>query len=193
MDKNFATKRSVCKQCLRPKKVCLCNDLASINNEIKLLIIQHPQEVNHPFNTGIIASQCLTNSEVIIAEKLNDNLLSQLDNHSALLYPNTPPFLQEPPVKQNLPIKQLIVIDATWRKAKKILFLNPQLQQLPRLSLSGNLTSNYQIRKTSIPNGLATIESIVLAFEKIEPQSDFKPLLKPFEKMIALQKGFIKS
>ena len=119
-----------------------------------------------------------------------------MKSHSLLLYP-TLDWLPEsdtfshltnsPKEKEN--IKQLIVIDATWRKSKKILHLNPLLQKLPRLSLIGDLTSNYQIRKTSITNGLSTIESIAKAMKLLEPEKDFELLLKPFNKMIELQQS----
>ena len=89
---------------------------------------------------------------------------------------------------------QLVVIDATWRKSKKILHLHPALQQLPRVNLSGNLQSQYTVRKTSIADGLSTIESIVLALQKLEGENSesdeiFQSMLQPFEKMITMQQA----
>ncbi|BBM02489.1 DTW domain-containing protein [Microbulbifer sp. GL-2] len=167
---------------------------------MKVLIIQHPQEEKHPFNTGRMAHLCLSNSDLIIAEALTSELQDQLLSiPSALLYPSLE-WLPDSTKLVNLDLsvrkreelslsfQQLIVIDATWRKSKKILHLNPQLQKLPRINLGGDLKSNYTIRKTSVSDGLSTIESIAKAMQLLEGRDDFQSLLKPFEKMIELQK-----
>ncbi|WP_020411345.1 tRNA-uridine aminocarboxypropyltransferase [Microbulbifer variabilis] len=192
--------RKTCDACLRPQSVCYCTALVKVANTIKVLIIQHPLEGKHPFNTGRMAHLCLSNSEMIIAEKLSGSELDTLlDTPSALLYPSLgwlpdnidldiDSFISDSDNNQQPVITQLIVIDATWKKSKKILHLNPQLQTLPRVNLSGGLKSNYTIRKTSISNGLSTIESIVQAMQLLEQKTDFQRLLKPFERMIALQK-----
>ncbi|WP_444901159.1 tRNA-uridine aminocarboxypropyltransferase [Microbulbifer sp. SSSA007] len=192
--------RKTCDTCLRPQNACYCTALVKVANTIKVLIIQHPLEGKHPFNTGRMAHLCLSNSEMIIAEKLSGSELDTLlDTPSALLYPSLgwlpdnidldiDSFISDSDSNQQPVITQLIVIDATWKKSKKILHLNPQLQTLPRVNLSGGLKSNYTIRKTSISNGLSTIESIVQAMQLLEQKTDFQRLLKPFERMIALQK-----
>jgi DTW domain-containing protein YfiP len=154
----------------------------------------------HPFNTGRMAHLCLSNSELIVAETLsNIQLASILNSPSALLYPllpwlpNTPeiePGKKESTVHNN--IQQLIVIDATSNISKKMLHLHPALQNLPRHHLKGNLSSNYQIRKTTVANGLSTLESIVKALNITEPrgggEGGFEAMLQPFEMMINLQR-----
>ena len=163
-----AMSRKTCPNCQRPLPVCYCSALVQVVNTTKVLIIQHPLEQKHPFNTGRMAHLCLSNSELIVAETLSaTQLTSILNTPSALLYPPLPwlpdttevepdinRVTKESTVDSN--IQQLIVIDATWNKSKKILHLHPALQKLPRHHLKGNLSSNYQIRKTTVANGLST-------------------------------------
>lgn len=184
--------RKTCPNCQRPLPVCYCSALVQVANTTKILIIQHPLEQKHPFNTGRMAHLCLSNSELIVAETLSaTQLTSILKTPSALLYPSLPwlPETRESAVDDN--IQQLIVIDATWNKSKKILHLHPDLQKLPRHHLKGNLNSNYQIRKTTVANGLSTLESIVKALNTMEPKSEgevgFEAMLQPFDMMIDLQ------
>ncbi|WP_226661772.1 tRNA-uridine aminocarboxypropyltransferase [Microbulbifer aggregans] len=184
--------REICPTCQRPLRVCYCSALVHIPNRIRVLIIQHPLEQKHPFNTGRMAHLCLDNSELIVAEQLSNDALAQLlPPRSALLYPSLswlPEVEQvEPGSPQAGALEQLVVIDATWRKSKKMLHLHPMLQQLPRVSFEGELESNYQVRHSSLENSLSTLESIVLAMQALEPDNDFAPVLGPFEKMIALQ------
>ncbi len=172
--------------------MCYCSALVHVPSRIKVLIIQHPQEQKHPFNTGRMAHLCLDNSELVVAESLSEASLRRLlQPHSALLYPSLswlPPVESiEPESPQSAALEQLVVIDATWRKSKKMLHLHPLLQKLPRLSFSGELESKYQVRKSSMENSLSTIESIALAIQALEPDGDFMQLLQPFERMVALQ------
>lgn len=194
--------RKTCPNCQRPLPVCYCSALVPVANKTKVLIIQHPLEHKHPFNTGRMAHLCLSYSELIVTETLSAATLANiLDTPSALLYPSLPwlpntteivtPQTRESP--DNSTIQQLIVIDATWKKSKKILHLHPALQTLPRLPLKGNLISNYQIRKTTVANGLSTLESIVMALNTMEPGGEFDAMLLPFGRMIALQGDMARS
>jgi len=191
--------RKTCPNCQRPLPVCYCSALVQVTNTTRVLIIQHPLEQKHPFNTGRMAHLCLRNSELIVAETLSAiQLVSILETPSALLYPSLPWLPDTPEVNSDTSesttgssIQQLIVIDATWNKSKKILHLHPALQKLPRLHLKGDLRSNYQIRKTTVANGLSTLESIVEALNIIEPEGEFEAMLQPFVMMIGLQRrGF---
>ena len=174
-----------CPQCQRPEKLCFCDSIITVANETPVSIIQHPSETEHPFNTARIAELALQQCQLITAESLSEEQLSKFTTAgTALLYPN----LSWLPASSPLPtkIKQLVVIDGNWKKSKKILHLNPALQQLPRLSLSNIPDSNYQIRKSQQTDGLATIEAIYHALSMLEP-TDIAGLLQPFETMITRQ------
>lgn len=184
--------RQVCPTCQRPLNVCYCSALVHIPNRVRVLIIQHPLEQKHPFNTGRMAQQCLDNSELIVAEHLTDDALAQLLRpNSALLYPSLAWLPEVEQVARGsalaASLEQLVVIDANWKKSKKILHLHPKLQQLPRVSFEGNLRSGYQIRHSSMENSLSTIESIVMAMQQLESDRDFQAMLRPFARMIELQ------
>jgi len=79
---------------------------------------------------------------------------------------------------------QLIVPDGTWRKARKLLHLNPQLAALPRVCLPSGLQSRYRLRKAPAEGALATLEAIVAALELQEAPARFDELLRPFEALI---------
>lgn len=81
----------------------------------------------------------------------------------------------------------LIVPDGTWRKASKILYANPQLESLPRVTLGPGNPSRYRIRKAPKPEAVATIEAIVRTLEVWEPANDFSSVLNPFEVMVEQQ------
>lgn len=186
--------RIVCNKCSRPESVCYCSHLVALNNRVKLLIIQHPQEVSHPFNTARIVALCLSNVELTVAELLDEELISRIENsNSLLLYPDTQIGSTGEEFSEKAgygKLEQLIVLDASWKKSKKMLFSNPALQKLPRLSLSDTQPSQYRIRKSAIKGALSTLESVVEAYKVIEPESDLTSLMRPFERMIQIQKKY---
>jgi len=78
----------------------------------------------------------------------------------------------------------LVVPDGTWRKARKLLHLNPQLAALPRVTLAQAVPSRYRLRKAPGPGALSTVEAIVQALQTLEAPKTFEALLRPFEALI---------
>jgi DTW domain-containing protein YfiP len=78
----------------------------------------------------------------------------------------------------------LVVPDGTWRKARKMLHLNPLLAALPRVTLVAGGVSRYRLRKAPGAGALSTVEAIVQALQTLEAPVSFEPLLKPFEALI---------
>ena len=78
----------------------------------------------------------------------------------------------------------LVVPDGTWRKARKLLYLNPELEALPRVTLPAGLTSRYRLRKAPMAGALSTIEAIAAALDILEAPNRFDELLRPFEVLI---------
>jgi DTW domain-containing protein YfiP len=86
---------------------------------------------------------------------------------------------------------RLVVLDATWRKSRKMLYLNPLLQCLPRLSLDATLLSRYLIRKAHKPGQLSTLEATCAALAQLERDApSFLPLLDAFDGFVAHQLAF---
>ncbi|KAG6551608.1 hypothetical protein Mapa_006687 [Marchantia paleacea] len=86
---------------------------------------------------------------------------------------------------------QLIVLDGTWSKAKRIFYENPWLYSLPHYRLPPcNGGSRYGlIRKEPKPGCMSTVESIVLALRTLEPETEgLDTLLDVFDFMIEDQK-----
>ncbi|BFM20823.1 tRNA-uridine aminocarboxypropyltransferase [Gilvimarinus japonicus] len=162
--------RALCPNCKRPKARCFCRYIRPIANHTQIILLQHPDESGHPKNTGELLHQCLASSELIVAECI-DNTTDLSD--TALLYPEQPTsnrLTTQPPVspKQNHHIKRLIVIDATWRKSRKMLHLNPWLGTLARLQLDTIPASRYRIRTAADHDQLSTFEASCYALQQLE-------------------------
>ncbi|WP_042561983.1 tRNA-uridine aminocarboxypropyltransferase [Pseudomonas fluorescens] len=177
--------RVQCPRCLRPQTHCLCPLIPSLDSRTRVLLLQHPSEVNHALNTARLAALGLTNAELIVGEVIEDlpTLLNPPGYQARLLFPADDAQPMQVYGASDEPLL-LVVPDGTWRKARKMLHLNPLLMTLPRVTLAEGGVSRYRLRKAPGPGALSTIEAIVQALQTLEAPASFEPLLKPFEALI---------
>jgi DTW domain-containing protein YfiP len=150
-----------------------------------VLLLQHPSEVNHALNTARLAALGLKNAELIVGEVFEElpALLNQAGYQARLLFPANEALPLQAYAATDEPLL-LVVPDGTWRKARKMLHLNPLLAALPRVTLAEGAVSRYRLRKAPGPGALSTVEAIVQALQTLEAPMTFEPLLKPFEALI---------
>ncbi|EIK97933.1 DTW domain-containing protein [Pseudomonas sp. M47T1] len=171
-----------CPRCHRPESRCLCALIPSLPSRTRVLILQHPSEVNHALNTARLAVLGLANAELVVGEVFDDALLQQPGYRTCLLFPGD----DAQPLVAGLSSQPMLLVvpDGTWRKARKMLHLNPTLAALPRVTLDGAPPSRYRLRKAPGPGALSTIEAITHALEILEAPASFQPLLAPFDALI---------
>ncbi len=177
--------RPQCPRCLRPTTHCLCALIPSLDSRTRVLLLQHPSEVNHALNTARLAALGLVNAQLEVGEVFEDlqTLLNPPGYQARLLFPaeDAQPLRAYSPSDEPL---LLVVPDGTWRKARKLLHLNPLLAALPRVTLAAGAVSRYRLRKAPGPGALSTVEAIVQALQVLEAPQSFEPLLRPFEALI---------
>lgn len=176
--------------------------------------MQHPLEVAHAKGSARLLHLCLPRSRLVTGEVFAEPELrawltmplgtpgpTPSPKHTVLLYPELPQDkalgLPAPPVLAPAWLRdpaqlRLIVLDGTWRKSRKMLYLNPLLQQLPRLSLRDMPASRYQIRRAHRPDQLSTLEATCAALMQLENNvTRFQPLLSAFEGFVDQQRGYL--
>ena len=69
-----------------------------------------------------------------------------------------------------------------------MLYLNPGLQDLPRLALHDVPASAYRIRKAHAPHQLSTLEAAAVALAQLEGDAgQYRPLLQAFDGFVQQQ------
>lgn len=187
--------RKLCEHCQRPPAVCLCPSLVNLQAPCRVLILQHPSEQKQALATVPLLQLCLSPLQVLVGENFNDHpevLGLMADPQSCrVIYPaaNSEEWdvTTTLKVKRKNEIKTLVVIDGTWRKAKRIWHLNPWMHKLPSVRLTGLGASQYQIRSSKVEGGVSTIEAVAAACEYLTGDGGFKTLLNPFHAMINIQ------
>lgn len=182
--------REYCNVCDRPQVSCICQFIENIPNNINVVILQHPKEVNHTKGTVSLLSRSLQFCRVLIGEEFTDNntlagLLSTYHNRIALLYPsdNALAIQHKSDEKEalNHDIQCIILLDGTWKKAYRMYMMNKVLHNIPHLVLPEIFDSQYRVRATSKTGALSTLEACCYALSLLENnQNKYQPLLNNF-------------
>lgn len=201
-----STKRARCPDCWRLQAQCLCHDLPQLANQVELVFLQHPLEQFHVKSTARLAALSLIKQQFLIGETFDlqeqKAILGNAKN-VYVLYPalddkvavTCPERLNNQTEKWERETR-IIILDGTWKKTRKMLFLNPWLAELPRVELSPQTVSQYAqtgLRKVKNTQSLSTLEAVQLLLSQLEQDSEkYHPLTKVMDVLIAQQQAFRK-
>lgn len=180
------SKRSYCAHCHYPASTCICGSLTTINTNIVISILQDPTETNHAKNTARLAALIIPEIEIHIGECPVDFVdvikrVSEYDK-TLLVYPSHDSLELIPDAKP-VQCNHVILLDGTWRKAKKLWLNNPWLHKLNAVKLNLDSGSQYSIRKSPTPSSLSTLEALAYTLNAIEaaPIAPFMNVLKAMQ------------
>ncbi|MCB1173311.1 MAG: DTW domain-containing protein [Leptospiraceae bacterium] len=199
--------RERCYRCFRPAQTCYCRDIIPVRTNARFIFLLHPREALHQrTGTGRLTHLSLPGSRLFVGLDfaMNAELMDLVFNdhfQTMLLYPGssvqTAPTINAAATQRDERPYLFIVLDATWHLSRKLLRLNPWLEQIPRVGLAGVYRSSFRIKRQPGFGYLATIEAVCFLLREFEQeklirlQTDPAKLLLVFEKMVSVQESFI--
>ncbi len=193
--------RPTCAACLRPQSTCICGLVAPTPHLTEILILQHPLEVHHAKNSARLLHLSLPGSRLVVGEVFDEATLQEQmpePRYTVLLYPpmhfqgHVAPVALDAAMLTDPRKLRLVVLDATWRKSRKMLHVSPALQRLPRLNLDDTPAGRYVIRKAHKPDQLSTLEATCAALAQLEGDgAHWHALLAAFDKFVAQRSGLV--
>jgi DTW domain-containing protein len=160
--------RDLCRMCNRSRATCFCKYATSFETNTRFIILMHPKEFKRQrTGTGRVTRLSLVNSEIIVgAEFAGDTRLNAALSDAAyfplLLFPGLSAIHAGSAEFQSLVLDRrplVVIIDATWASARKMLRLSPNLQSLPRLTFGEGDRSKFIIKRQPNALALSTIEA----------------------------------
>jgi DTW domain-containing protein len=172
--------RIMCYRCFWPAPLCWCGVLKPMQTRTRFLFLMHPKEYKREkAGTGRLTQLCLPHSSLHMGMDFEDHdavreILSDERYYPVLLYPgaealNLSHVNREESAQgqrfcalaDELERKTLLVVllDATWSSARKMLRLNPKLQALPRIMFTAAAPSRYVIKQQPQEGCLSTLEA----------------------------------
>ena len=185
-----STRRPCCERCGLPARTCVCALVARVDNDVDVLVLQHPDEADEAKNSARLLRLGLARCRVVVGEVFEPaKLLALLGGDvsgNALLYP-ADTVTGTGPTQELARPRCLVVLDGTWRKSIRMLHANPLLQSLPRWAIAPSEPTRYAaLRKARLPAQLSTLEATCAALADIEAApARYEPLLAAFERFVA--------
>lgn len=159
-------------------------------------LLTHPREIDRKTNTGKLAINlelatlfcwqrtapdpqllgCITqyNTALLYLTEQTDTTLAATHNATAI----TPQLAVQA-------YEHIIIVDATWQEARKIVNRSPYLQPLPRCILTPKSPSIFSLRRNQKEQGLCTAECVITILEACERTHDANTLRHALTQFIA--------
>lgn len=155
-----------CERCRQTPSVCICAEVPTLHNRTRVLILRHHYEAPRPSNTARIAALALANVEVV-------EWVPRTPPDVDALLMNARPAWVLYPAGGNVDLSRerpntLVVLDATWKQARKMLHHHPPLLRLPRWELPGPAPAAARLRRSQDPGARSTLEAIADALTLLD-------------------------
>ena len=186
LDRNVKSITSLydsCNKCGLATINCICDKIVKIKSKAEIWIISTEKEVYRPSNTARLLKLINPDStEIFIWERIKqpEKLIEKINDDRYevfLLFPTEEDELRKRRVeyKNTGKIPAFIIIDGTWKEARKILNKSTYLRELPIISLEPNYKSTFNLRRGAGEGNLCTIEA---AIEVLELNEEIESSLK---------------
>ncbi len=197
-----------CERCGKPPSWCVCDRIETHASRTKVVILQHPQEMDMSLGTARITALSLPDAVTVRPGLYWASLGRALDRSEveskrwAILYPHSLPraltpteqkaalvVIERKGTRMNLresPLEGIIVLDGTWSQAKTLWWRNPWMVKLPRLVLHPTEPSAYgKIRKQPQRGFLSTLEAVGETLDALgEDPAILKSLKRTFRTLL---------
>ncbi|OOE75826.1 tRNA-uridine aminocarboxypropyltransferase [Salinivibrio sp. ML290] len=173
-----------CPSCMLVRHFCVCEYRAACQTHAAFMLLMYDDEVLKPSNTGRLIADCVADTYAFIWSRTQPDpdmlaLLSRSAFQPYVVFPAqyTTPTRMTAPARIHDSAKRplFIIIDGTWREAKKIFRKSPWLDHFPVLSIEPQALSRYRVRDAHGENQLATAEvaAEVLAVNQEHKAADY--------------------
>lgn len=164
-----------CKRCWMHRRICICDAVPRVDIATKLLVVLHFRETYQTSNTGHLAELATSTGEIKVYGDFDNPLspegLFPEDHQVYALFPGDDArVLSREEVDADGRPVCLVVPDATWRQASRMMKRFEPLRKLPRRVLPPGPPSMYKLRVADDPMKISTFEAIARALGILEGQ-----------------------
>lgn len=174
MDKHYKVKQITslyesCNECGLPTINCICNRSQIIRTKAKFWILSSAREFYRPSNTARLLKLINPEStEIFLWERTKSpseliKNISKNEYTTFVLFPAENEELEKRKVKFKITEKTpaFIILDGTWKEARRIFRKSDFLKDLPIVSIESKTASKYDLRRGADEGNLCTIEAAI--------------------------------
>jgi len=196
---NLESAPALCPRCGKPPALCVCENIAAIDNRIALVILQHPQEQDRELGTARLTALHLKHATLKIGlswPSLAKALGRPVDpKRWAVLYLGSVSRKTLPANREIVAldskgaplddqdkileeIEGIVLLDGSWSQAKALWWRNPWVLKCRRIALNPKQRSRYgNLRREPRYEGLSTLEAAALCLSQLGAQPEIAAAL----------------
>jgi len=197
-----------CPRCRKPPALCVCEGITPIDNQVALLILQHPQEQDRELGTAQLTALHFKNAQFKIGlswPSLSKILGRPADPRRwAILYLGSVRAAAVLPDRDIVVVNRkgnavddqdaalreiegIVLLDGTWSQAKALWWRNGWMLKCQRVVLGPKRRSRYgRLRREPRSDGLSTLEAAAMLLTRLEDKPEIEAtLIASFERLLA--------
>ena len=197
-----------CPRCRKPPALCVCEGITPIDNQVALLILQHPQEQDRELGTAQLTALHFKNAQLKIGlswPSLTKILGRPADPRRwAILYLGSVRAAAVLPDRDIVAVNRkgnavddqdaalreiegIVLLDGTWSQAKALWWRNGWMLKCQRVVLGPKRRSRYgRLRREPRSDGLSTLEAAAMLLARLEDKPEIEAtLIASFERLLA--------
>lgn len=164
-----------CLGCYLPASSCLCSDKPNVKAAAVFWLLTHNDEYYKPTNTGRLIIDSIQDSRVFKWSRTDPdpdfmNALSDQAYAPCIVFPSGDSH-QERMVESTAfagKTPAFIILDGTWRQARRMFRLSRYLDHLPVIEPSSGAVSRYQLRQSAEEHHLCTAEVAAAILREVD-------------------------
>ncbi len=167
-----------CESCFLRVDKCICELQSAVPAQVEFCLLTHNDEIYKPSNTGRLIRDSIAGTRRFIwhRKEADPELLALIQNPQVNAYIVFPPgddYSERMTGFSSQSGKRsvFIVLDGTWRQARRMFRLSEYLQGLAVISLKSVPVSRYGLRKAIHDNQLCTAEVAIALLDEIGDQA----------------------
>lgn len=169
------------------KKVCICSYRLSYEAKARFMLLMHHNEGFKPTNTGRLIEDCIAGTQRFKwsrTEPSQDliNALNDPEIDPYIVFPSGEDYQERMVSFEKKAGKEpvFIILDGTWRQARKMFRLSRYLDHLPVIQPEVQAQSKYKLRKAAVEGQLCTVEVAAEMLRCVEDQEGYELLSSYF-------------
>lgn len=166
-----------CPECQIGLDYCICHWQASCEPDLDVVLLMHPDEILKPTNTGRLVADIAPRTTYAFAYSRTEPdpdfmaMLADPNRYCLMVFPADEAdkdlrqvYFQPPDIPTGKRLT-LIILDGTWKQARRMMRLAKHLQAIPALNLDMSEQGGYRLRKAINPGQLATAEAVAAVWD----------------------------
>ena len=167
-----------CDVCLLAVSNCICHHIKPSRSTLQIVLFYHLSEIYKPTNSGRLIADTLPNdTQAFLWHRTTpdnslDSFLKEHAHECVILYPETESrrhnkcLVPSPAQLTSLGYKYVIVLDASWRQASKMLHQSRYLDSIPTYAIAPSSQRTFLTRHAKHDHQLATAEVVAMLFHE---------------------------